>query len=177
MYGQHTSGAPIFANGAQTAAFLQMFRSAADYFQNEVGGRATLSPGENRTDPFYKPDLETGQQRAADRDMNVFGNNEAGHICSQGTSCSKFFNLVPGLSGAVGRVHDFWFNMPNAPPFNIATNVGLAVPAAVVGYGAVLGQPLQLLSTQQVINISVASSFDRDDKRRSIYGSMAVVGP
>src|SRR5699024_5634029 len=50
-----------FANGAETAAFLRLFGEAANYFEHNVGGKATLAPGKNSDNPYYKRNPETGQ--------------------------------------------------------------------------------------------------------------------
>ena len=86
------------------------------------------------------------------------------------------FNLVPGLNGGVARLHDYWLNSMEVRGLNVTAidNVGTMLPAAVVGYSAIVGTPLQALSTQQIIYLSVSNSFDRDDRRRNTYYGAAI---
>jgi RHS repeat-associated protein len=167
-----------FANGAETAAFLQSTVEAAEYFQNDVGGRATLKPGENRLgQTTYRYDPSTGQQFPQDRSKNVIGHNSTTGICRQGDLCSKALNLVPGLNGGVARTHDYWLNARKVAGLNVTQlhNVGTMLPAAAVGYGAITGQVFQPLSNQQLIYLSITNSFDRHDDRRNVYG-VTVIG-
>jgi RHS repeat-associated protein len=167
-------GGGKFANGANTAAFLVTTVEAAGYFREQVGGEPTFRPGENRDEPFYEYDPETGRQRVEDRTMNVFGNNDPGHFCSQGTTCSKVGNAL--LGNPVARVHDYWLNSRQAAGLNVTAtyNIGTMAPAVGVAYAAVIGRPVSALSASQLISSSVATSFDSDDDRRLFYGAAAI---
>jgi len=180
-----TLGGGKFANGAATAAFLVSTVEAAEFFQNKVGGRATLRPGENRTENSRFEFNEEGQQFPEDRDMNVVGlNRQLGSdsggkaflldSVTQSGPVSKVLNFIPGVNN-LARVHDFFFNS-GALGFNLATNLGTIPAAGAISFGAIIGQPLQGLSNQQLINLSVANSFDKDDDRRVVFGTAAVGG-
>jgi RHS repeat-associated protein len=147
-------GGGKFANGASTAAFLQATAEAADYFEKNVGGKATLRPGENRSSTDFAVDPNTGQQLPEDRAINAIGlNRQLGSVPgfkggmldlgTQGGPISRILNLFPGASGAFARTHDFWLNPVTGLEFNLVTNFGTMVPAAAVGYGAVIGNVTQ----------------------------------
>lgn len=143
-----------FANGATTAAFLQSTAEAADYFEKNVGGRATLRPGENRESTDFAVDPKTGQQLPEDRAVNAIGlNRQLGSdptfrgqmldLVTQGGPISRALNLFPGASGAFARTHDFGLNPVTGLKMNLVTNFGTMLPAAAVGYGAVVGNVTQ----------------------------------
>lgn len=73
-------------------------------------------------------------------------------------------------------MHDYVLNAREAAGLKVTEfyNVATMLPAAAVGYAAIIGQPLQALSTQQLIYLSVSDGLDRDE-RQSIYG-MAFIG-
>ena len=136
-------GGGKFANGAQTAAFLQASTEAAGYYKEQVGDDADIRSGENGhpEGPTYKP-LPNGKQPLISKLWNVIGNNDKTSFCSQQSFCSKTLNLIPGIN-AVARLHDFWFNervngnlvLEQAAFMNIAT----MLPAAAISYGAIAG--------------------------------------
>lgn len=135
------SSAPIFANGASTAAFSKLFEGASQYYRRETGYPADWRPGENRTNPFYEPDAN-GRLEIGDQRMNVFGNNAPGSLCSQGTSCSKFFNALPLFNATAGG-HDRIFNKPSGIKFTPFSNVATMLPAAAITFSAVVGNSFQ----------------------------------
>lgn len=74
--------------------------------------------------------------------MNVFGNNAPGSLCSQGTSCSKFFNALP-IGNAIAGGHDRIFNKPGGIKYTPFSNVATMLPAAAVTFSAVVGNSFQ----------------------------------
>jgi hypothetical protein len=166
-----------FANGAQTAAFLVLVVAAADYYQNHIGGRATLSPGKNRPEQSsYSFDKKTKQQAMGDRSMNVIGLNKDledkfwADFFKQSGPLSETMNLIPGMN-SLARVHDYWLRPSDLGgiKFNFFTNIGLMIPAGVVSYSALFGQIFQPLSYQQLMNIAVSTSHDHDGKNAYDY--------
>ena len=56
-------GGGKFENGAKTFAFMRLFGEGADYYTQNVGREASLSPGENQPGHAkYDFDPATGQQ-------------------------------------------------------------------------------------------------------------------
>ncbi|MGY0651179.1 RHS repeat domain-containing protein [Luteimonas sp. A537] len=162
-----------FANGAATAALMV---AAASYYQENVGGRATLRPGEIREgQASYELDRMTGQQREADRSMLVIGLNRdmdggVKDFFAQGGPLSRAMNRIPGMN-SLARTHDYWLRGPElgGMSFNSITNFGTMLPAAGGSYGALLGQVFQPLSYQQILGIAISSSHDRDGRRSYAY--------
>ncbi len=125
--------------GAEIAAFTT---SAAWGYNAMVGYDASPGPGKNTDKAFYDFDKITGQQLLDSQGNNVIGQNEAGYLCSQGTTCSKVLNYVPFVNAAAGW-HDWIFNAnPDGLDVNeLSQNVGLMIPAAAIGIGASLNYP------------------------------------
>ncbi|MDX2426806.1 MAG: hypothetical protein QNK15_11205 [Cycloclasticus sp.] len=142
-------GGGKFANGARTGAFLQATTEAADYYRNNIGGRATLNRGKIMSE---LDDVdENGQQLAQYRDKLVLGLKRElgsdpglkGFLLDLGTEngfISRALNLVPGLNSALARVHDYWFNEKTGYKLNVFNNYPTFIPAAAVGYTATIGE-------------------------------------
>ena len=165
-----------FANGAATAALMVVMVAAANYYQENVGGDATLKWGETRTESSrYEFDPVTGQQFLSDRSMNVIGLNrdmDGGlkDFFTQGGPLSRSMNVIPGMN-SLARAHDYWLRGPEfgGISFNPLTNFGTMIPAAVLNYGAIIGQVFQLLSYQQILNISISTSRSLEKRREGAY--------
>lgn len=133
------------------AAKAAVTSSAGEAYQNWVGYEANAGSGDNRfgtnldgtlrEDATYLP-MENGQQRPADRGMNVTGYNKAGSIFSQGSTISRALNLVPFINATAG-LHDYIFNANPDLNLNI-WNVPTMLPAA----------PLSTLASLNNQNIS-----------------------
>ena len=138
-----------FANGAKTAAYMQLFVEASNHYSVYTGTNADWRPGENYENTVY--DTHPGGMRISvfgrQRRPNVVGYNDGlGRLCSQGDSCSKFLNAIPGVN-AVAEYHDRLLNSPSirnthwerSAFFNFAT-----MPhSVVVSYGAIVGENLR----------------------------------
>ncbi len=96
---------------AVTAAVIS---TTSEIYRAATGYAADARPGDNRNgsstgNSTYEPDSKTGQQLPVDRGMNVVGDNDTSHTCSQGTACSKALNTVPFINATAG-FHDWLFN-------------------------------------------------------------------
>ena len=137
-----------FANGARTFTFLHLITESARYYRSAVGREASALPGENRSGQnTYEIYSETGQQILEDAALNVVGINEAltgefKDFFRQGGVLSKALNMLPTMNATAG-LHDYWFNKPGGPDFNLFTNVATMLPAAAISTGAVIGNYTQ----------------------------------
>ena len=127
------------SDGAKLAGVLA---TADVLYDNTVGYKANAGPGKNPEKPFYIPDELTGQQPPDSFGNNVTGQNEAGHVCSQGSTCSKLLNNIPFVNATAGA-HDFWFNIPGTTldVTNPIHNISTMLPAAVLSITASLSDP------------------------------------
>ena len=136
-------GGGKFANGARSAAFLQMTAEASQYYEEQVGQKADIRSGVNvEGDQTYDTDPVTGRQPEHTERWNVIGNNNTTSLCHQGNTCSQVLNVVPGMN-ATARLHDYWFNKPGAMPQTTWNNVWTMAPAAAISYAAVIGNVTQ----------------------------------
>jgi hypothetical protein len=140
-------GGGKFASGAKTAAFLQLFSAAGDYYRNAVGRLANALPGENSAKNTYKSDF-LGRQKLEDMTKNVIGLNEPltgkffEDFLKQGGALSKALNVIPTMNATAG-LHDRWFNGPNRLVFTPFNNEGTMLPAAAISIGASIGRITQ----------------------------------
>mgnify|MGYP002876395040 CR=1 FL=1 len=162
-------GGGKFANGASTAAFLYTLRELPSIYKDVVGYDVDLGPGGK---PVQKTELSPPVKGA--NNVGVQG-GPVGDPCfgCEGGPVSRVANQIPGVN-AVAGLHDQMQVSLGTGIARDVLNVPGMVPAAAFTYAAALGQPLQYLSNQQIIYLSVANSFDRDDDRRLIYGAAAV---
>ncbi|MCK4790984.1 MAG: hypothetical protein KAV87_45045, partial [Desulfobacteraceae bacterium] len=146
-------GGGKFANGAETAGFLQMFSESSDYYKRTVGWNADVSPG----DSHYKDDkgkcceYPIGDQgHTPGPDTIVVGKNKQlvgsfwRDIGKQGGFIGNALNVVPGIN-ATGHLHDVWWNNweKEGASFNFIANYGTMLPSSAISYGAVVGNLTQ----------------------------------
>ena len=132
----------MFANGAATAAFAQLYVSASQYYEQQTGYPADWRPGENRPgQTVYRTDPD-GRLYPGDYRMNIVGNNDLVSPCRQGSSCSRFFNSIDTFN-AIGGFHDHIFNAPNHIQQTTFTNIATMPYAAAIIYGALIGNSLR----------------------------------
>ncbi|PCK03717.1 MAG: hypothetical protein COA42_19905, partial [Alteromonadaceae bacterium] len=136
-----------FADGAKTMAYIQLFTSAAKFYEESVGRPANPLPGENRKgQTTYESDPKTGQQPLGTESMNVLGLNLplehkfVADLGKQGSFISKVLNLIPGGNATAG-LHDFWFNKgnPNKLEFTTFNNISTMFIAAPISIAATIG--------------------------------------
>ena len=142
-------GGGKFANGARTAAYLQGFGEAADYYRRRTGYEADPMPGKNRTPNDYPVDPVTHQRPVEFEDQNIVGWNEPlkdgeffGNFFKHGGFGSRVLNLVFG-SNATAGLHDPWTESLTASMgsnYNQIVNFGTMLPAAAISYGAIVGR-------------------------------------
>jgi Possible hemagglutinin (DUF637) len=139
ILGGCASGAISGSGCEQGATFSGVTGSAGWAYNSWVRYDANAGPGINSDIPFYTPDPLTGQRSPRTFWDNVIGNNEPGHYCSQGSTCSKLLNLVPFVNATAGA-HDNLFNTNQNLPFKYL-NAPTMLPAAVFGIAASLNDP------------------------------------
>lgn len=160
----------IFANGAKTFAFMQMFTEAADYYEKAVGRKANPLPGENREPANYDYDLN-GRQYPDTWEQNVIGLNKSlegawyssANFFKQGGMLSRALNLVPTVNATAG-LHDYWFNAPQPQglEFTLVNNVGTMLPAAAISMGASIGNLTQGWQSNPMVLYLLTQPYDRD---------------
>jgi hypothetical protein len=166
-----------FANGARTAAFLVTLRELPSLYEEYVGYELDAGPGGNPApkDELTPPvkgannvGIQGGRLDAQGRPVNC------GALClREGGPLSRGLNRVFGVNATAG-VHDNMQISLGTGLAREALNFPLMVPAAAFTYSAILGQPLQLLTNQQLIYLSASNGFDRDDSRRYVYAAGAI---
>ena len=139
-------GGGKFANGARTAAYLQAFGEAADYYKRSTRYKADPLPGKNDPPYHYEP-TETHHQPPSNYGKNVVGWNEelTGNFWKDFLRHDGFgsraLNLVPGINATAG-LHDKWVNSLSASmgaDYNQFVNFGTTLPSAAVSYSAIAG--------------------------------------
>ncbi len=110
---------------------------ASKYYKENTGQNATTKPGSTLLTGKYNAGFNGGRPPYG---VNVFGLNQLlignfwGDFFTQGGPLSNAANSV-GLN-SIAVLHDYWMNNMS---FNIVTNVGTMIPAAVITGAALLG--------------------------------------
>ena len=135
----------IFANGAQTAAFLTLFSSAADYYRSTVGYDADIVPGTEYSEGVdglccsYEPG-PGGRPPGPTYDVSGVNRDLVGHwlhprnLFKQGGIVGRFVNYVLPIGKATSHLHDTWLNVNPS-----LSNIGMMLPAYAVSVAAVPG--------------------------------------